>query len=748
MLHALRPAVWALALSAGLAHGHVASRTWSTDCRWTWPETPASRPLTLRGVVTGIDGPGRARLRIERPCSAEIQLQVAGPARPGHEVQAVGHWQPRNRATPGLDPLYAGRFRADEVHVLAPARGIGAALARYRAHLSERIDQRFRREAPMVQALLIARRGELDEATRTAFLRAGTTHLLAISGFHVGIIAALAIWTAGQFVPKALAVSLGAGLAWAYVALLGFPDSALRAAVLLTLVTCGRWLQRPVVAAGALGTALLGLSLVDPAMAGRVGAQLSFAGALGLAIGASPLTRSMERYARRYLLARGSGRAVQFGLRLAKPMSASLAAALVATAATLPLVAWHFERIALVGIPATLAATPFIALALPAIIAVLAFDQLSQSSQSLQLVGDLLAHPLATSVEGLLSAARAMVTWMAAPAWASVPLPRPDAEAVVVGLAVGVGLLGAFVHVGRLTGVGTAARVALVSLCGASALVVAPVLSEGAHSGILPGPGRRFAVELHMLDAGQGDALALRSPAGRWMVIDAGPPPGERIATQLARLGVRQIDLLLLTHPDADHVGGAVHLLQRFHVAGIAGPGTPRAEGPWRDALQMARTDGIAWRTLHAGTTWSFDGVSVRVLHPQSAEGSAGPAEDIHDANYRSVVLLVSWRGRHMLLTGDADVLAERSFAAAAGDVDVLKVGHHGSRTSTGEELLERTRPEVALISAGRGNRYQHPHRAVLTRLQQTGLRLYRTDEDGAVRVKIDNDGTIEVSQR
>ena len=243
------------------------------------------------------------------------------------------------------------------------------------------------------------------------------------------------------------------------------------------------------------------------------------------------------------------------------------------------------------------------------------------------------------------------------------------------------------------------------------------------------------------------------------MVIDAGPPPGDRVATQLARLGVREIDLLLLTHPDADHVGGAVQLMQRFGVAGIAGPGTPRSEGPWRDALQMARTDRIAWRTLQAGMTWSFDGVSVRVLHPQSAEvrgaggtagpaGATGPAGDMHDANYRSVVLLVSWRGRHMLLTGDADVLAERSFATAAGDIDVLKVGHHGSRTSTGEELLERTRPEVALISAGRGNRYQHPHRVVLTRLQHAGVRLYRTDEDGAVRVKIDDDGTIEVSQR
>lgn len=719
--------------------------------------------MTLQGVVTRIDGPGRVRLRIGRPCSTEIQLQVTGAARlgydgvrdvrPGHEVRVTGHWQPRNRATPGLDPLYAGRLRADETRTLGPAGGVNAALARYRGHLSERIDQRFRREAPMVQALLIAQRGELDETTRSAFLRAGTTHLLAISGFHVGIIAALVIWTAGQFMPKALAVTLGAGLAWTYVALLGFPDSALRAAVLLTLVTCGRWLQRPVLAAGALGTALLGLTLVDPAVAGRVGAQLSFAGALGLAIGASRLARSMERYARRYLLARGTSRVVQIGLRLTKPVSASLAAALVATVATLPLVAWHFERIALVGIPATLAATPFIALSLPAIIAVLVLDQLSQSFESLRLSGDALAGALATSAEGLLWAARTVVTHMAEPAWASVPLPRPDAEAALVGLLIGGGLLVAFVQAGRLTGVGTAARMTLVGVCGASALIVAPVLRDGRYTGFLTGQGIGTAFELHMLDAGQGDALALRSPAGRWMVIDAGPPPGERVATQLARLGVRHIDLLLLTHPDADHVGGALHLMQRFRVAGIAGPGTPRAEGPWREALHKARQDGIVWRTLEEGMAWSFDGVSMRVLHPQSTraqgsnDGFDAPRETL-DANFRSVVLLVSWRGRSMLLTGDADVRAERSFAAAAGDIDVLKVGHHGSRTSTGGELLERTRPEVALISAGRGNRYQHPHRAVVTRLQRAGVRLYRTDEAGVVRVRIDKHGTLEVGQR
>jgi competence protein ComEC len=129
--------------------------------------------------------------------------------------------------------------------------------------------------------------------------------------------------------------------------------------------------------------------------------------------------------------------------------------------------------------------------------------------------------------------------------------------------------------------------------------------------------------------------------------------------------------------------------------------------------------------------------MAFRTLHP---DGHQGPVAD-DDPNDRSVVLHVSWQGVDLLLTGDAPEAAEAAFAAAAGEVEILKVGHHGSRTSTGERLLARSRPRVALIPVGRGNRYGHPHPVVTGRLARAGVEVWRTDLHGAVRVRIDRRG-------
>jgi competence protein ComEC len=611
--------------------------------------------------------------------------------------------------------VWAGRLAADSVAVSGPAPGIGARLHRQRHRVAETLRSRFRREGGLVQALVVARRGELDEATRTAFLRAGTAHLLAISGFHVGLLAAVVVWGVGRLTTPGRAAAAGALLAWGYVAVLGFPDAATRAAVLLTLVAVGRLAGRPVLASGALGTALLLLTLVDPGMAGRVGAQLSFAGALGLAVAAGPATRAVRSSVRRR---RGRAPGARGGALLD-----AAAAAVVATGVTLPLVAWHFERVSLVSVPATVVATPLVALALPAVMATLVLDALALPGTGAA------AALVATSAEGLLGAARVMVGWFAAPSWASIAVARGSVPVAGFGA-----LLAGLALLRRELRVGAAARTAVVGSGALAALLLAPVLGGRGPAARWWGAGE---VRLHVLDAGQGDALALRSPAGRWIVVDGGPPDGERVARALARLGVRRIELLVLTHPDADHVGGLPALLRRFRVVRVAGPGSLRGAGPWRDAVATARRAGVPWVVLGRGARWELDGVRIRTLHP---EASPGPVRT-SDPNHRSLVLLVEWQGVELLLTGDAPEAAEAGFAAAVGDVDILKVGHHGSRTSTGEFLLRHTRPEAALIPVGRGNRYGHPHPSVLQRLEGAGVEVWRTDRDGALTVRIDRRG-------
>jgi competence protein ComEC len=706
--------------------------------------------------VQRLDGPRHLRVRLDGRCSEVVRVRLPSQRAegqssrssavapdsphpgllPGHRVAGHGVWVSRQRWQPALDPVFAGELRPVAQRGLGPAPGLRAALDRRRDHLATRIRARFTREAAMVEALIVARRGGLDPATREAFVRSGTAHLLAISGFHVGLLAGIALLVLGWWTSPLRAAAGATLAAWGYVAMLGLPDAAVRAALLLTVFTAGRLFQRPVRASGALGTALILMVVADPSVAGRVGAQLSFVGALALAVGVGPAERVLRGLKNRNDHV-GPSRWSP-APRGASSVLSALAAALAATFVTLPLVAWHFGTVSLVGIPATLLVTPLVALSLPGIVGVLALDTLSRAGSW---VASLSAHlaaiesgalvPLldkaiaavATGVEGLLGLSRRIVAYLAAPEFASIAV-----EPLAVPLALGALALAVRLARGQAR-VGLEARVAVALMGALAGLMLTPAAHE------VP---RRNSFEFHMLDAGQGDALAVRSPAGRWMVIDAGPPGTDRVARQLTRLGIRRIDVLVVTHPDADHVGGVPELLRQFEVAAIAGPGTPRGQGPWREAVTLARSLGIPWRRLATGDAFSLDAVHVRVVHPA---WDPRPATDSKSVNHRSVVLHVRWADLDVLLTGDADLKAEARFAAAVGDIDVLKVGHHGSRTSTGPELLAATRPKVALISAGRGNRFGHPHPSVLERLDAAGVAQRRTDLEGAVRIVGSPDG-------
>ena len=272
--------------------------------------------------------------------------------------------------------------------------------------------------------------------------------------------------------------------------------------------------------------------------------------------------------------------------------------------------------------------------------------------------------------------------------------------------------------------------------------------------------GRAGSFEIIMIDVGQGDAIALRSPKGRWVLVDAGPPsesgrawgdgegktsqtavdPGAHPVVRTLRAeGVGRLELLVLTHPDLDHIGGAEAVLRSFGVGRVLDPALPAPKGAYVDVLTSSRALGVPWSAARAGQSLVIDGVTLEVLHP-------GPlASGEVEANAASVVLLVRWRGFRALLTGDAYVDVERALVDEVGDLDVLKVGHHGSRTSTDSLFLARSRPEIALIPVGRRNRYGHPAPEVVRRLNAAGADVWRTDRHGTVRVRVARDGTVHV---
>jgi competence protein ComEC len=661
---------------------------------------PASglAPLDLTGYLVAAPVRGRGTfLAVEGPCAGDVRVAVPGSLAPGVPVRIRGRWR---------EEPYGRVLAAREVLPPIDPRFLpGATLTRWRGHLTDRLATLYGPRSPMVAALTLARKEGLDPGLREAFARSGTAHLLAISGFHVGVIALILVAFLRRIGVSRRTAALGAALgAWAYVALLGFPDAASRAALILTAVAASRAAGRPPARWGALGSALLFLVALDPRHLLAPGFQLSFAGAAGLVA-----------------WGRGATRWAATSLRLPRELASAVGAGVAATVATLPVVAWHFERVSLVGIPATLAATPLVVVALPGALASLAADALHPAA----------GRFLAGGVESLLRLLEWVTRAAAAPEWASLWVPRTWVPVAFVSVWAGGVLL-------VPQGGGARLRRGMGLVAALAGLVIWPTLV---------GLQGRGTVELLVIDVGQGDALALRTPQGRWILVDAGPPRdgdpgGHPVVRALRRAGVSRLEVLVLTHPDLDHIGGAAAVLEALPVARVLDPGLAARKDAYVEVLEAAVARGVPWQAVREGDRFDLDGVELTVLNPLVREAVEGDAE----SNAASVVVAVRFGAFDALLTGDAPVDVERAIlSGVSSSLEILKVGHHGSATSTDPALLAHAHPRVALLSVGRGNRYGHPAAAVLARLQEAGVEIHRTDREGSVRVLGRRGGEIQV---
>ena len=569
-----------------------------------------------------------------------------------------------------------------------------------------------------MDALILARKENLDPETREVFAAAGLAHLLAISGFHVAVIAALLFGLLRAVgLPRPAARSAAVAAVWVYVSAIGLPDAALRATIILTALAIARGRGRRAHAPGVLGTAALGILVIDPGALGRIGFQLSFAGAFGLATLARPLAALIRARA---------------PVRVPGGIVLMLAAGMAATLTTLPLVAWHFDRVPTFGVLSTLIAGPLVAVALPGIIGVLALAPL--------------APPVAGFLAGGVSVLLDLLMWIAQ-CTASLPGASPWISRTTV-LTAGAAVLAgsALARAARVHG---ATRHLVVPASAAVGALVAPLLAGALGGGTLL---------LAVIDVGQGDAIALRSPAGRWILVDAGPASarwdaGSRVVVPyLRQAGTGQLEALVLTHPDLDHIGGAPAVLDQLEVGAVIDPGLPAGRGPFVSALVSAGERGVPWHAAAAVRGLDLDGVEIRVLSPDprdvrdSALGHADrPARLPEDANDASVVILVRFGQFRALLTGDAPSELEERLIPQLPTVQVLKVGHHGSRTSSSSAFLDAIDSEVGLIPVGRDNRYGHPAPAVVRRLEARGIDLFRTDIGGTIEVRARRDGSYTV---
>lgn len=664
---------------AGIGIAHTAARD---------DELCADRALhshSLRLVVPDSVGAGGFTRAHLAECEVTVALSVAdGDAPAGSTVIARGDVL---RSQRGLLMQHAS--------VAVERRSGPPPLARLRAAAGRSIDRDFGTDAPLVRALLIADRSDLAPEVRDEFAAAGLAHILAIAGLHIGFIVlalSLAFEIAG--LPKQRAALATIVVIVFYVATIGAPVPAVRSATMLVVLLGTRMAQRPtsrwaIVALGA------GHAIISPRVVLDVGYQLSVVGVASM-IAAGLLGKRLG---------------VHRLPHVPKWIALTMLGTTVATIGSAPIVAWTFGRVSVVAPLSNLAATPLIAVAQPMLF-----------------LGMLLA-PVPPLARFVADAAHFILVGLTSVAHVSAALP-----AASVGVAPSV----------------TAAVVACL-MSGAVIVTCASqdwerpatiaLLSAGLLAWLPRTPLVRGELELHMIDVGQGDAIALRTPNGHWILFDAGgawrggDAGRSTVVPYLGRRG-GPLDLFVLSHPHTDHVGGAANVLRVLHPPTYVDAGFPGAAEAYRASLDAARDLHVRWARAHPGDDITVDGVALHILAPDSTWTAA-----LDDPNLSSVVVLAEYGDVRMLFMGDAERPEEDWLLAhAAGELqaDILKVGHHGSKTSSSDRFLDAVQPRLALVSVGAGNVYHLPTPAIMERLAAHGAQVLRTDRLGTIVARTD----------
>jgi len=622
-------------------------------------------------------------------------------------------------------------------------RGQGIPPLQWIYSLRERLAASLARALPepqgsLAQAVLLGLRGNIPDSLNEAFSRTGTVHLLAISGLHMSIIIAILL-SLGTIVfgrQRSLYIWLALALTWLYTLLAGMNPPVIRAAIMGSLFIIAVYLGRQGSAIIALAFAAAVMVAIQPGLLWTVSFQLSFLAMAGLIL----LYPYFQVWGRR-----GVARILGDRDTLAAAgnmITDVFAASLAATVAVAPLIAYNFGIVSLVGLPATffmLPALPFIIVtsALTAFVGLVA----SVAAQILGWLAWLFLSYLVFLVERFDALPHSSLEVATISTWYVLGY-----YAVLAGVIAFLNYRNQLADFScRLTsGMQKVAQGIPKPRLGFSPKwLVLPLLLVAilVWSVALTMPDDKLHVSF--LDVGQGDAILIQTPDGQDILIDGGPDP-QKINLELSeRLPFwdRTIDLVVCTQPQADHVTGLVEVLQRYRVEQVLDPGVLYDSAIYQEWLRLIEYKEIEYNVARAGQEIDLgSGVEIEVLNPPESlwEGTSD------DVDNNGVVLRLSWNNVSFLFT--ADIRAEAEFELIGQRANlrstVLKVSHHGSKTSTTLQFLAAVGPEVAVISVGEDNPFGHPSPEVLERLtDRLGEdTVYRTDQDGTIEFITDGE--------
>jgi competence protein ComEC len=611
-----------------------------------------------------------------------------------------------------------------------------------------------RTDAGMLSAMILGDRTYLEHQARVGFERTGSFHLLVVSGMHLAIFAACIFGLARLLrMPRFWSTAVTIACSFAYALLAGFGEPVQRSFWMVTLYLLARLFFRDRNSLNAIGFAAVCLLALDPRSLLGASFQMTLLSVLIVAGVAVPMaehtfapylqaTRNLwlvaldpglppkvaqfrvtlrliashlQRFIGRWLGRVAPPNLIRLTLRIVELL---LVSSLIELAMSLPM-AIYFHRVTALGLPVNLLVVPLIGLALPS--ALITFATL--------LLWPWAAIVPAAVTAALLHAINGIVLAFSSMGAGDIRLSSPGSLAIVAGIL----LIGLSVWAARNSRFPVLLPVAALA-CSAACVFYPRALAF--HPGVL---------EVTAIDVGQGDSLLLISPEGKTLLVDAGGPIGgaqasnsnfeigeDVVSPVLWSRNIRRLDAVALSHAHSDHMGGMAAVLQNFRPRVLwvgNNPPIPAYEALLAEAQRLD----IPVAAMAAGDHFGFGGAQVDVLSPP-----AGYVPGATASNDDSLVLHVAYGHTSVLLEGDAQAASERHMLSEALHADLLKVGHHGSKTSTTPRFLAAVAPSYALISAAHRNPFGHPKQEILERLQQDHVRTFRTDSLGATSFYLD----------